>query len=148
MGAENTHKAVSAKRLNNGGILFELDSEEAAKWMNEAQHRIQFTEALASDARIKTRLFPLVLQFIPLHFEPDKDNEIRNIENTNKHPLGAIDRARWLKPTHRWAPNETCGHALITFTNPETANKVLTNGLIICQKRVFAEKCKKNPHTA
>ena len=31
------------------------------------------------------------------------------------------------------------------FTNPEVANKVLTNGIIICQKQVYAEKCKKKP---
>jgi hypothetical protein len=145
IGTEHMHTVVSARRLANGGILFELDSEEAATWINEAQHRIRFTEALAPEARIKTRLFPLVIQFIPLHFGPDKDNELRYIENINRLAHGAIDRAKWLKPTHRRSPTQTCGHALITFTNPEVANKVLTNGMIVCQKRVYAEKCKKEP---
>jgi hypothetical protein len=145
MGAIDTHRIVSARRLSNGGIVFEFTSEEAAKWVNEAQHRIQFTQAIALDARIKTRLYPLVLQFILLHFGPERSNELRAIEGHNKLPCGAIDKARWLKPTHRRSPNQTCGHALFTFTSPETANKVLTDGLIICQKRVYAEKCKKEP---
>ena len=37
---EARHTIVSARRLNNGGVLFELDSEEAATWINEAQHQI------------------------------------------------------------------------------------------------------------
>jgi hypothetical protein len=143
--AETAHAIVSARRLNNGGVLLELDTEEAATWINEAQHRIRFTAALAPDARIKTRLFPLVIQFIPLHFGPDKDNELRHVEGTNRLPHGAIDRAKWLKPTYRRSPHQTCGHVLITFTSPEVANRVLTNGLIVCQKRVYAEKCKKEP---
>ena len=31
------------------------------------------------------------------------------------------------------------------MTHPEDVNKVLTDGLVICQKRVYAEKCKKEP---
>jgi hypothetical protein len=143
--ADTTHTIISARRLNNGGVLYEFDSEGATTWINEVQHRIQFTAALAPGARIKTRLFPLVLQFIPLHFGPDRNNELRNIEGTNRLPHGAIDKAKWLKPMYRRSPNQTCGHALITFNSPDIANKVLTNSLIICQKRVYAEKCKKEP---
>jgi hypothetical protein len=139
------YTAVSARRLINGGILLELDSEEAARWINTAQNRLKFTAAFAPNARVKARLYPLVLQFIPLHFDPNQDAEIRNIENTNGLPRGSIDHARWLKPTHRRSPTQICGHALVTFTGPEVANKALTDGLIICQKRVYAEKCKKEP---
>ena len=31
------------------------------------------------------------------------------------------------------------------MTRPEVANKILTDGLIVCQKCVYAEKCKKEP---
>ena len=97
---ETRHTVVSARRLNNEGVLFELDSEEAATWINEAQHQIQFTAALGPNVRIKTRLFPLVIQLIPLHFGPDRDNELRNIEGNNRLPHGAINRAKWLKPVN------------------------------------------------
>ena len=142
---EATHTVVSARRLNNGGVLFELNSEEAAAWINEAQHQIQFTAVLAPNVRIKTRVFPLVIQFIPLHFGPDRDNELRNIKGTNRLPHGAIDRAKWLKLVNQRLPSQMCGHALITFKRPEVAHMVLTNGLIVCQKQVYAEKCKKEP---
>ncbi|KAF8515306.1 hypothetical protein JB92DRAFT_2573786, partial [Gautieria morchelliformis] len=122
--------------LGNGGVLLELDSEEAATWINEAQHRIQFTTALAPEARIKTRLYPLMIQFVPLHFVPDRDNELRHIESTNRLPHGAIDRAKWLKPANHHSPSQTCRHVLITLNSAETANKVLTNGLIMVSAHV------------
>jgi hypothetical protein len=106
MGSNDTYRIVSARRLSNGGIVFEFTSEEAAKWVNEAQHRIQFTQVIAPDARIKTRLYPLVLQFIPLHFRPERSNELRAIKGYNKLPCGAIDKARWLKPTYRRSANK------------------------------------------
>ena len=145
VGAVGVRIVVSAKWLTNGGILFELNMEEAARWLNEAGNRIQFTGALAPDMRMKTRLFLLVLQFIPLHFGPERENELHNVEEINGLPCGAIDKARWIKPKQHRAASQTCGHVIITLTTPEAANKVLTDGLIVCQKRVYAEKCKKEP---
>ena len=64
MGAVGARIVVSTKWLTNGGILFELNTEEVARWLNEAGNRIQFTGALAPDVRMETRLFPLVLVVI------------------------------------------------------------------------------------
>jgi hypothetical protein len=47
---------------------------------------------------MKARLFPLVIQFIPLHFEPEREGELWGIEETNRLPRGTIDKARWIKP--------------------------------------------------
>jgi hypothetical protein len=94
MGADDTHRLISARRLSNSRIVFEFTSEEAAKWVNEAQHRIQFTQAIASDTRIKTQLFPLALQFISLHFRPERRNELWAIKGYNKLPCGAINIAQ------------------------------------------------------
>ena len=38
-----------------------------------------------------------------------------------------------------------CGHIILVTSAAEVANKILTNGLLVCQKRVYAEKCKKEP---
>ena len=60
-------------------------------------------------------------------------------------PNNAILWARWIKPAYCRAPDQTCGHILAVMTKPEDANTILTNGLVICQKRVYAVKCKKEP---
>jgi hypothetical protein len=38
--AKTLHSIVSARCLNNGGVLLEFHSEEVAAWVNEVQHRI------------------------------------------------------------------------------------------------------------
>ena len=53
--------------------------------------------------------------------------------------------AQWLKPLQWQEPGQEVAHALITFHSAEAANKVLTEGIIICRKWVYAEKCKKEP---
>jgi ribosomal protein S26 len=61
MDAGGERAIVSARRLANGGILLELNTEEAARWLNEAGHRIQFTGALAPDVRMKARVRIVIL---------------------------------------------------------------------------------------
>ena len=59
--------------------------------------------------------------------------------------MGDIVRACWIKPVARRSPSQTCGHTVLAFSMPEAANKALAHGLFICQKKVYAKKCKKEP---
>ena len=87
----------------------------------------------------------MVVQFVPLHFKPEREVELRQIEEANAIGAGSILHTRWIKPPHRRACDQTCGNVIFVFSRPNTANKVLTNGLVICQKHVYAKKCKKEP---
>ena len=60
-------------------------------------------------------------------------------------PKNTILWAHWIKPVYCQAPDQTCGHILVIMTKPEDAYIILTNGTVLCQKRVYAEKCKKEP---
>ena len=139
------HRFVSARRLGNGGVLLEMDSESAAGWLNVPVTRASFLNQFAPNASFKERAFPIVVQFVPLHFKPDKAPEIRQVEKDNGLPDGSLLRARWIKPAHRRARDQTCGHIILVASTADMANKMLTNGLVVCQKRVYAEKCKKEP---
>ena len=137
------HRFVSARRLNNGGILLELNDEVAAAWINIPDTRAVFLGCFTPDAVVKSRVYSMVVQFVPLHFKPEREVEIRQVEEANAIEAGSILHARWIKPPYRRAPNQTCSHVIFIFSKPDTTNKVLTNGLVICQKHVYAEKCKK-----
>ena len=140
-----SHRFVGARRLNNGGLLLEMDSEEAATWLSGSFAKAAFLGRFAPEAALKSRTYSLVIQFVPLHFKPGDVNELRALEDLNGLPPNALLRARWIKPPYRRAAEQTCGHVLAVMTRPEDANKILTDGLIVCQKRVYAEKCKKEP---
>ena len=76
---------------------------------------------------------------------PDKEAEVRQVEEDNRMEDGSILHARWIKPPQRQLQGQTCGHTIFVISNPATVNKVLTDGLLVCQKCVYAEKCKKEP---
>ena len=82
---------------------------------------------------------------MPLQFRPDNEAGLRDIKETNVLPRNTILHARWIKPAYCRALDQTCGHVPAVMTRPKDANSVLTNGLVICQKRLYAEKCKKEP---
>ena len=140
-----SHCFVGTRRLNNGGLLLEMDSEDAASWLSSPVNKANFLGRFAPDATFKSRTYSLVVQFVPLQFRPDSEPELRDIEEANMLPKNAILWAQWIKPAYRRAPDQTCGHVLVVMTKPEDANTILTNGIILCQKRVYTKKCKKEP---
>ena len=58
---------------------------------------------------------------------------------------GIIAWARWIKPISRRSPTQTCCHAIFSLKSPQAANSILTHGMVVHQKKVYAEKCKKEP---
>ena len=139
------HRFVGARRLNNGRLLLEMDSEEATTWLSGPFARAAFLGRFAPNAAFKSRTYSLVIQFVPLHFKLNDDNELHALEELNRLPPNAFHQVCWIKPPYRRVAAQTCGHVLAVMTHPEDANKILTDALIICQKWVYAEKCKKEP---
>ena len=67
------------------------------------------------------------------------------MEKDNDLPTGSLLHACWIKPPYQRTHEQTCGHIILVTSTTEVANKILTNGLLVCQKRVYAKKCKKEP---
>ena len=139
------HCFVSACRLGNGGVLLEMDSEEVACWLNVSATRAAFLDRFAPDASVKEWAFLTVVQFVPLFFKPEKEAEIRQVERDNDLPEGSILCTCWIKPAYCRARDQTCGHVIFAASTADAANRMLTSGLVVCQKRVYNEKCKKEP---
>ena len=78
-------------------VLMELDSEEAVTWFAGAVTRKQFLEKLHPAATIKPRLYQVMVQFVPLTFQPDREADLHEVEEANSD-IGGIVRARWIKP--------------------------------------------------
>ena len=86
-----------------------------------------------------------MVQFVPLYFKPDNDSEVHSVEKDSNLPMGSLLHMRWIKPPYRRTREQTCGHIILVASAAEVANKILTNGLLVCQKRVYTKKCKKEP---
>ena len=132
-------------RLRNGGILLEFVSDAAVAWFAHRETCQIFLKKLHPEAVIKPRGYHVVVQFVPLTLRPNKEVDLREIEEVNGLAKGDIIRARWIKPAARRSPSQTCGHAIFSFTTPQAANNALVRGLYVCHKKVYAEKCKREP---
>ena len=139
------HKTRAVSRLQNGGILMELDGTPVVDWFVQDNIWKQFLEGLPPGIVIKHRNFHVVVHYIPLTFRLEKEVDLWEVEEANRLQMGNIVKARWCKPVARHSPRQTCGHAVFSFHLLEAANWVLTQGLFVCQKKVYAEKCKKEP---
>ena len=82
---------------------------------------------------------------MPLYFKPDNNLEVHRVEKDNNLPMGSLLHACWIKPPYRRTHEQTCVHIILVASTAEVTNKILTNGLLVCQKRVYTEKCKKEP---
>ena len=138
-------KVKAVMCLKNGGILMELVSEEVVVWFWDVGIREKFLEKFHPEARIKSRDYHIIAQFVLLTFQPDRVADILEVEETNRMDKGDIIRARWIKPVARQVPHQTCGHAIFTFQTPQATNEVLVNGMFVQQKKIYTEKCKKEP---
>ncbi|KAI0026639.1 hypothetical protein K488DRAFT_22400, partial [Vararia minispora EC-137] len=118
--------------------------EQAATWVR-SEGKSDFHEAIPIHATVKERLFHVMALFVPLHFQPEQERDLREIEHVNQIDPESIIRARWVKPTHFRREGQEVGHAILTFASAETANKLLLNGMVICGKRISGTKMKKEP---
>jgi len=76
-------KARAVTRLRNGGILIELASDDAAAWFAHGEIHQNFLMKLHPGASAKPQGYHVVVQFIPLTFRPDKEVDLREIEEVN-----------------------------------------------------------------
>ena len=140
------HKIRSALKLQNGGILVEMVTDEGAVWLAlKANAEAFLLELGESEASFKTRSFNVIAYYVPLTLDTNSIKDRQEIEETNSIPKDGLTKLRWIKPPIRRREDQRFAHVIATFSDAETANRAIVNGLSICHKRVSVAKCKKEP---
>jgi hypothetical protein len=143
---EQKHKIRSALKLQNGGILVEMVTDEGATWLASKANTEAFLRELGeSEASFKMRSYNVIAYYVPLNLDTNSEKDRKEIEEANNIPRGVLTKIRWIKPPMRRRTDQRCGHIIVTFSDAETANRAIVNGLSICNKRVSAAKCRKEP---
>ena len=76
-------KLKSATLLQTGSLLLKLDTPFAADWLREGTPRDTFLANLGSGANIKDRTYQVIAQFVPVQFDPEDDDHLRQLEIFN-----------------------------------------------------------------
>ncbi|EDR03021.1 uncharacterized protein LACBIDRAFT_331988 [Laccaria bicolor S238N-H82] len=140
------HKIRSALKLQNGGILVEMVTDDGVAWLASKANAEAFLQELGeTEASFKTRSFNVVAYYVPLNLDANSEKDRGEIEEMNNIPKGALTKLRWIKPPARRRPDQRFAHVIATFSDAESANRAIVNGLSICHKRVSVAKCKKEP---
>ena len=126
--------------LRNGGLLLELDRSEAAGWLCNDANRTKILENIGSGASIKNRTYQVIVQFIPVQFEPQDDVALRQFEVSNDLQPNSTLKAEWIKPVEDWRENQRVAMARFYFKDAESANSILSKGAYIQGKKVVPKK--------
>jgi hypothetical protein len=93
----------------------------------------------------RTRVHNLIAFNVPLDISPEDKNHRLEVCEVNSIDPEAITAMRWIKPAHRRSKNQRTAHLILTFTNADAANRAITNGLYICNRRCHIKRVKRGP---
>jgi hypothetical protein len=134
---------IGAKKLANGGIVFDLDTEEAVRWI-QANKNV-FISKFSGTATIKDRALTVIVEYIPLSHSPEALAEMRRIERDSKLPGGSLLVTHWIKPIHRRTVGQRSPHTIAKFATTEAANRSIRDRLIIARKQTWSRRMKREP---
>ncbi|KAG1893399.1 uncharacterized protein F5891DRAFT_1196443 [Suillus fuscotomentosus] len=101
---ELTIRTVTQYR--NGGTVLEMLTTEGATYIKKPDIKNEFIKILDPSATIKDRIYPAIIQFVPLTFNPSDPEHLRELEIENKWNEGELVSARWIKPPGKRASNQ------------------------------------------
>jgi hypothetical protein len=133
--------------VNSGAILLEFNSIEAAQMMRQPEHFNLLLDVLPESATIKDQTFTVILRFVPCKtgFDPNNEQELRQIEEENGLEPNTIASATWVKNPDRRAPNQTVANLKVTCPSGDAANSLIANRIHIHDHIVTAHKDIKEP---
>src|SRR5882724_11038378 len=136
-------QAVGAKKLGNGGVVYELDKQETADWVR--REKAAFMAGFGGTAVVRERATSVIVKFVPVAHSPDALAKNRRIEGNSRLEEGVLLTTRWIKPLQRRTPGQKAMHLIVRFKMDEAVNATIKDGLVIAGKRVCARWMKKEP---
>jgi hypothetical protein len=121
-------------------VILEIKTKEGAQILKGDTAKEEFAKNFGEDVRIKPRSHPVLVEHVPISFQPDTTTELRKAEDLNSLPDYAFLSARWIKPPHRRSPGQKVAHLIVNAMSPESANHIIRTGIILAGKRVYGRK--------
>jgi len=131
-------REVGAKKLNNGGIVYNLDKMETASWVRREKNA--FMARFGGTAVVRDRATSVMVEFVPVVHSPDALAENRRIKRNSRLKDGSLTSTRWIKPLQRCALGQKAAHLIVCFKTNMAANEAIKERMVIAGKRVWARQ--------
>lgn len=138
-------KIRSLTEQKDGNTLIEVDSDYSAKWFANKVNRTEFCIRLGESISFKPRLYNVLAQNAPLTIDPEDEKHIEEVIEINDLEDNAVLAMRWAKPINRRSPHQRLAHMVLSVSSLEAANRLIANGIVLCRKKCYIEKIKKEP---
>jgi len=140
-----TGKLRAAVKSRSGGIVIEADSDETASWLSVGSNQKKLCEKLGAKAEFKTRSYNIIVFNVPLAINPEETEHRLEICEANGLEPSTIQSAKWAKAINKRTASQKTAHLLLTFDSAHAANRAITNGLYICNRKCQVERTRREP---
>src|ERR1700761_307033 len=136
--AEGKVKVVGVKKLWNGGIVLEMNTEVAVCKVKERQ--LDFKTNLGGTSIVKNRKWATLAKYVPVKHDMKSTTERNEIAMSLELVKNSLTSTQWIKPVEKCNHNQQTAHLIMRWLSPEAANKAICQGVIICGKRCNIRK--------
>lgn len=143
---ENLDASPHAVSITRGGlILVEMGNPEAANWLQTDEITKQFIQEFDPNAAVKRRNFPIILKFVPIEWNPDSQDELRDLETRHGLEANTITSAAWIKDPTKCRTAQVVANVKLMCSSPSTANKIIIGPTYLGGRAISAHKDIKEP---
>lgn len=132
-------------KLRNGGLILQFETKEIAEWFKQPEILSSILPKIDKTVMLKNRTFQILVPRVPVTFEPNNEDSLRELEEQNRMKDGILCKARWIKPTYRRALGQRYAHLALSVSSPGEANVIIRDGIYICRAKVYPRKLKTEP---
>ena len=134
-----------SKEREEKGVIFEMNSGEAARWIRDRKVMAAFLVKMGSTVDFKAQTYEVVMDWVPISFDAEEPAAWKKVEQSNGLRESAIQEAAWIKPTHLRAMGQRTAIAVLRMASREDANQIIEGGLYIEGKKVWGRKQVQEP---
>src|SRR5882724_2423854 len=106
-------RVIGTKKLNNSGLVYELDKTETASWVR--REKATFMAGFGGTVVVRDRATSVIVKFIPVVHSPDALAENRRVECNSRLEEGSLISTRWIKPLQRHVLGQKAAHLIAHF---------------------------------
>jgi hypothetical protein len=121
---------VGARKLLNGGVVFDCRDEAMATWVKSGAVMAQFVAALGGTCVYRPRRTEMVAEMVPVEARIEDAGMWRVVEKDGGYRDGAIVGARRLKALARRVVGQRVAHLKVEFADADAANHAIDMGSI------------------
>lgn len=134
---------LTVKRLRHGGLLYELNTKEAASWLQHPENMKPFTNHFGHDTSITAKHYACLLRNAPVYLQPENPRNLRELEAANDWNPNELTAAHWIKPVEKRRPGQQHAHLILKFTTPQRTNAAIMHGIAVDGRHLPVEKLRK-----